>query len=83
MSLILLFPNQPVTAFCWTTTGASTAWSLVDPDFMNLWGDWAAVTWGTIESSGLTWEGMAGYTFLVVTSSATTWTAVSLPKETC
>jgi hypothetical protein len=33
----------------WTiVVGARTTWTLHNPDFKNLWGDWAGYTWSQI-----------------------------------
>lgn len=60
----------------WSTTGsATTTWAEFGTAFRDTWEDWASVTWGTIESSGLTWNQMAGFMFVTTTGSSTTWTA--------
>ena len=59
----------------WTPVTVTTAsWTIVNQDYKDRWGDWSALTWGAVASSGFTWAGMAGDTFLDGTSPSTTWT---------
>ena len=85
MSLLFLFP-QPVSVVtlpvntCFVPVATPTAtWSSTDYDFLNLWSDWSTKSWGTIQSSGYTWDGLAGFTFAVSSTNATTWILTSLP----
>ncbi len=86
MSLLLLFPSSvtststsTTTPGVWTTVGKPiTGWSATNWDYKNVWGEWATLTWGAIQSSGLTWGNMAGYTFAATASKPiTTWIVVT------
>lgn len=57
----------------WATIGApSSAWAVANYDFKDRWVDWETTTWGAIQTSGFTWEQMAGFTFVTTTNGATT-----------
>lgn len=87
MSLLLLLPSAigivttstaPATTYWTTINKPNTGWVTSNWDYKNVWGEWETYTWGQIQSSGLTWGNMAGYTFAVTASTPiTTWTVVT------
>lgn len=83
MSLLILFP-QNAGLFCWTDVSTVTAtWTDTNFDMKDKWGDWESLTWGEIESSGITWAAMSGDVFVDTSTTSTTWTETDLPEETC
>lgn len=78
MSLLLLFPSR---GQIWTPVGVgTTVWSKTGGGLTRLWGDWASTSWGTIQTTGLTWDQMAGYMFANNTGSVgTVWTKTAAP----
>lgn len=83
MSLLLLFGGEVSTGTggfaCWMTAAPPvTAWSVVDYDYKNTWGEWSAYTWGQLNTMGITWENMSGFTFSTVTGPTTTWTQINI-----
>ena len=77
MILLLLKPNA-ATFMGWSVVGSPTSnWQLNNGDYKSTWGAWSTITWGTIQSSALTWGYLSGYTFISTAASPnTTWTVV-------
>lgn len=77
MSLLLFLKPNVVSGWI-SVTNPSTGWVTSNWDYKNVWSEWGATTWGTIQSSGLTWGNMAGYMFSVTSAAPiTTWTVVT------
>jgi len=68
-------PTMGTASGYWTSTSLPTvAFSGTQYSYQHVWSQWGTYAWASIQSSGLLWEQLAGYTF--ITSAAknnTTW----------